>query len=633
VVTYTFTVYNVGNVTLGPVTVTDDQLGPITNLSPAPPLAPGDSTTGTATLTLTQALLDAGFQINIATATGTPPTGSDVTDTATQTVDFIQNLAISVVKTGTLDMTVVAPTTQADVGDKINYSFLVTNTGNVTLSNVTVSDSPALTTGPVPASVASLAPGASTTFIGSYTLTQADLDAGKVDDVATATGTPAVGGTTSGTDDDTVDIPSADLSIIKSDSPDPVLAGNNLTYTLTVTNNGPSNATNVVVKDTLPSGVTYISATPLPTTVSGSNLTWNVGNLNSGVSTIITITVKVKSSIKHRTFISNTATVSGTEHDSNPNNNTSTAITEVNPEADLSITKTGSPDVVLPGNNITYTITVTNEGPSNATGVVVTDLLPAGVTFVSAKGTQGDFNLANRTLTWNVGTLSVGSSATLTIVVTVNTTCEGGQQLNNRVNTECAQCNVPIKMPTMCPIKDGAVLINKASVRANETDPNLWNNVAFANTKISVPNLTVTKKDELLKNTGYGFMIGQSNTIRYTVVITNAGKMVISGFTFSDTPDTNSILVVGSIATTSGVVVTGNTTGDTSVVVNLGTIPAGGKATITFKVTVNKTLPYKTIKISNQGVVSDNNSLTWLSDDPDTRAVGDPTVTQIALAR
>jgi large repetitive protein len=286
--------------------------------------------------------------------------------------------------------------------------------------------------------------------------------------------------------------------------------------------------------------------------------------------------------------------------------------------------------VVLPGNNITYTITVTNGGPSNATGVVVTDLLPAGVTLVSAKGTQGDFNQANRTLTWNVGTLSNGSSATLTIVVTVNTTCEGGQQFNNRVNTECAQCNVPIKMPTMCPIKDGAVLINRASIRANVTDPNLWNNAALSSSRVSIPNLKVTKKDELLKNTFNGGVNGQSNIIRYTVIITNASKSSVSGFTFSDTPDTNSSLVVGSVTTTSGVVVTGNTTGNTSVVVNLGTMPAGGKVTITFKVTVNKTLPYKTGKISNQGVVSDNNSLNWLSDDPDTREVGDPTVTQIA---
>ena len=95
-VTYTYTVNNNGNVTLNPVTVTDNKLGPITLLATS--LASGATTTGTATLTLTQALLDAGSQTNIATATGTPPSGPNVTDTATRTVTFITTPAIEVAK-------------------------------------------------------------------------------------------------------------------------------------------------------------------------------------------------------------------------------------------------------------------------------------------------------------------------------------------------------------------------------------------------------------------------------------------------------------------------------------------------------------------------------------------------------
>jgi uncharacterized repeat protein (TIGR01451 family) len=204
-INYTFNVTNTGNVNLTNVTVTDPLVtvvgGPIN-------LAPGtsNSTAFTGSYTLTQADIDAGQVVNSATAHGTPPIGSEVTQSDDETVTITQSPAISVVKIGTLDMTVVAPTTRADAGDKINFTFVVTNTGNITLSNVTVSDSPALTTGPIPASVASLAPGASTTFTGSYTLTQADIDAGKVDDIATATGTPS-GGTVSGTDTETVTIP------------------------------------------------------------------------------------------------------------------------------------------------------------------------------------------------------------------------------------------------------------------------------------------------------------------------------------------------------------------------------------------------------------------------------------------
>jgi uncharacterized repeat protein (TIGR01451 family) len=113
--------------------------------------------------------------------------------------------SLDIVKAGVLDMTVVAPADQANVGDKINYSFTVTNTGGVTLINVTVTD-PKVT---VVGGSITLAPGASdsTTFTGSYTLTQADIDAGKVDNTATATGTPPTGPNVTATDKETVDIP------------------------------------------------------------------------------------------------------------------------------------------------------------------------------------------------------------------------------------------------------------------------------------------------------------------------------------------------------------------------------------------------------------------------------------------
>jgi uncharacterized repeat protein (TIGR01451 family) len=113
-------------------------------------------------------------------------------------------------KKGKLDMKVVKPDNQANVGDKINYTFKVTNRGNVTLTNVMVSDEPALTTGPVPASVASLAPRATATFTGSYTLTQTDISAGKVKDTATAIGTAPSGQQVTDKDSKTVTMPHRD---------------------------------------------------------------------------------------------------------------------------------------------------------------------------------------------------------------------------------------------------------------------------------------------------------------------------------------------------------------------------------------------------------------------------------------
>jgi uncharacterized repeat protein (TIGR01451 family) len=207
-INYTFEVTNTGDVTLTNVTVSD--VPPLTK-GPVPAsvasLAPGATAMFHGRYTLTQADIDAGYVEDTATATGTAPCGQDVTANGSTMVTIPQSALIALVKDGKLDMRVVKPDDQANVGDKINYTFKVINRGNVTLTNVTVSDVPALTTGPVPASVDSLAPGAITTFTGSYTLTQNDIDAGKVIDTATATGTTPSGEQVTDKDREIVTIP------------------------------------------------------------------------------------------------------------------------------------------------------------------------------------------------------------------------------------------------------------------------------------------------------------------------------------------------------------------------------------------------------------------------------------------
>ncbi|HLP93646.1 MAG TPA: hypothetical protein VK168_06395, partial [Saprospiraceae bacterium] len=182
VITYTFTVTNTGNVTLSDVTVTDPLpgLNPITPASVAT-LAPGASAVFTATYAITQADLDAGNVLNSATATGTDPNGDPVTDTDDEMVDGLQNPSINIVKSA-------LPATYHLVGEVITYTFTVTNTGNVTLSDVTVTDPLPGLSAITPASVPSLAPGASTVFTATYMITQADLNAGSVNNTATATG-------------------------------------------------------------------------------------------------------------------------------------------------------------------------------------------------------------------------------------------------------------------------------------------------------------------------------------------------------------------------------------------------------------------------------------------------------------
>ena len=130
-VAYSFVVTNTGNVTLTGVGVNDPQVGPVN--CPTTTLAPGASTTCTATYTLTQADVDAGAVVNTATVAGTPPAGAAVTATDTVTTSLPANPVI------TLDKQAAAAT-GSTAGATIAYSFVVTNTGNVTLHGVAITD-------------------------------------------------------------------------------------------------------------------------------------------------------------------------------------------------------------------------------------------------------------------------------------------------------------------------------------------------------------------------------------------------------------------------------------------------------------------------------------------------------------
>ena len=176
--------------------------------------------------------------------------------------------------------------------------------------------------------------------------------------------------------------PQADLAVTKA-GPGSVNAANNIVYTITVTNQGPSTATSMVITDTLPAGVTFLSATGGGTTNASGNVFWSaITNFVNGASTNFTLIVKAPAT----GIVTNTAVVGSPVSDPTPGNNTSTpVITTVTPQADLAVTKAG-PASVNAANNITYTITVTNQGPSTATSMVVTDTLPVGVIFVSATG-------------------------------------------------------------------------------------------------------------------------------------------------------------------------------------------------------------------------------------------------------
>lgn len=334
--------------------------------------------------------------------------------------------------------------------------------------------------------------------------------------------------------------PGVDLALGMTSGPNPVILGNTLTYSMSVTNNGPNTATGVALSQTLPSTVQVVSASSsqgLVTTNSGNTLTCNLGTLVVGGSA--TVTVVVFPEVAGTIF--STATVGAQQTDFNLANNTATVGTLVqSPAADLSVALAANPNPALIGGVLTYSISVTNNGPSTASAVVVTNTLPLGVSLVSANTSQGtSLNVSNQVIC-TLGTLLPGSNATAAILVrTFN------------IGTITAT----------------------STVSAIQTDPFPANNTASVTTTVA------PAADMSLTMTGPPSVIVGSN-ITYQLTVQNLGPSPASGVTVNDTLPNGVTLVTvtnlqGTFSLTNGVV--------TCIVTN--TIAAGATAAIT--VTVN----------------------------------------------
>ncbi|MFK3647734.1 hypothetical protein ACI2IY_04775, partial [Lysobacter enzymogenes] len=279
--TYTITAKNTGNTTLTNVVISDDKIAPASTTCAS--VAPGGTCVLTGTYTVVQADVDAGKVLNSALVTDPTVCPAGSTDPKCKT-----NHEEPITATPSLELTKTAgaivdtdtPANGAgDVGDTVAYTFAVKNTGNVVLTNVNVTDPllPSLAC----TAIATLAPGASQTLTCTsgnvYTLTQTDVNNGKVDNTATGTGTTPSGGTVSDTDSKTVTISAApNLSLKKertgltdTDNSGGVSLGDTLTYTITATNTGNTTLTNVVVSDDkiTPASTTCASVAPAGTCV------------------------------------------------------------------------------------------------------------------------------------------------------------------------------------------------------------------------------------------------------------------------------------------------------------------------------------------------------------------------------
>jgi uncharacterized repeat protein (TIGR01451 family) len=261
-IAYSYVVTNTGNVGLTSVAVNDPTIGPVTCPTPSPSLAPGDSATCTADTphTVTQGDVDAGLVTDTATATGTGVRGgeSPSSDPSTVTIPAATVVSVALDKLAVVDP--IGDQLGAKVGDTIHYSYLVTNTGNVSLTAVAVHDP---TIGPVtcPTPSPPLAPLNSVicTADNAHTVTTADVDAGFVTDTATANGTGVVGGTSAPSDSATATIPTERatplVAIAKNGAVSPAShqtgarLGDTISFSYLVTNIGNVDLTSVAVDD------------------------------------------------------------------------------------------------------------------------------------------------------------------------------------------------------------------------------------------------------------------------------------------------------------------------------------------------------------------------------------------------
>ena len=213
----------------------------------------------------------------------------------------------------------------------------------------------------------------------------------------------------------------ADVGLTMSPLTNTVISTSNVTYTLTVTNYGPSSAGGIVVTDTLPAGtvllgVPNVSAGTTVNTNAAGLVTWNVGSLVKDATATLSLQVQVNSQAGVATTVTNSATVTTATADPNPDDiNASTVTTVLPPTADLVLALVGPSSTVLLGDYLTYTITVSNRGPATASGLVVFDTLPPN--FVPAASTN--YTVAGRIVTFtNLGNLGSGeATANLTITV------------------------------------------------------------------------------------------------------------------------------------------------------------------------------------------------------------------------
>ncbi|MEZ4870007.1 MAG: DUF4347 domain-containing protein [Caldilineaceae bacterium] len=507
-ITYTLTVTNAG-----PAAATNVRL--VDMLSPATATDRASASQGLCSLDgvceLGDLAVGASAQITLVVTVASNTPASILTNQAVVAATNPGSYAASNVVSTTvtvspaLSITKVGPAA-VHPADTIAYQIIVSNRGPSDAIGVVVSDT-------LPAVLESVSGAASqgscTNSGGSFACALGTVPAGATayiavngyvaaDATGVFTNTATLVGTGLTANVTTTVLLDADLALVKRATPT-VNAGEPITYTLTVYNNGPSAATNVIVTDTLPSGVTLASAGGGDGCGTGPNpVTCTVSNLSAGQSVTFTLVVTSSNDLETGLSLENAAVATADVADSNLSNNQATADTSILTHAALTLQKQG-PVAVIAGAEMTYTIVIRNSGPSAARGVVMEDDLPAGVQLVDAwvERTGATPALCGNSAC-QVGALAVDEMVTVTLTALTN-----------------------------AELAAGTVLTNTATVFSVTPEDNLLDNSDSVTTTVTVQtNLTLTKQGPLTANAG--------SAIDYTIVVQNDGPSVARNVAVSD---------------------------------------------------------------------------------------------------
>lgn len=380
----------------------------------------------------------------------------------------------------------------------------------------------------------------------------------------------------------------------------PARPGDTIRYTITVTNSGNRPATAVTVQDTLDTRLSVVSVGQGGTNTAGV-LRWNgattpaLATLAVGASVTLTADVRINAGTPNGTVINNVGVLDSAETD--PPFTTPPASFTVTATPTLSLQKTvadlgAAP--FRPGDTVRYTLTLTNTGDGESTNTVVTDVLPAELTFVSA---TGGGTAAGNTVTWNLGNVAVGAgnARTVTVDARLGSPLDNGTVVSNQGNVRSTEVTTPL-------LSD-----NPATPAA--LDPTTF-------TVTSAPVLALTKTVTDLN--GGDTLPGEE--VRYTLTLTNTGDAVARNTSITDTVDARlNTLVAEGGGTVAGQVVTFASPG----VAGLAAVAPGTPVTVTFRARVVSPLANGTV-VPNQGRAT-SGAVSVLSDDPGTPAALDPT--------